>query len=108
MSKQDYSCPMLQDATENDDGDLIYTKTVTGPAGSQREIEVNCTTMYAPGRRKSGNVELLVIEAELAADGVELGNPAFPIREEIADQVHARLDEDVDPAWMTCTPREFP
>lgn len=108
MSDDEYSCPMLQEAEENDDGDLIYTKTVEAPNGTRKEIEVNCTKMYAPGRRRSGNVDLLVIEAELAADGKDLGNPAFPIREEVAEAVHSRLPEDVDPAWMTCTPREFP
>lgn len=104
----EYSCLMLQDAEENSDGDFIYTKEVEGPAGSRVEREINCTKLYSPGRRKSGNVDLLVTEAELADGGVELGNPAFPIREEIAEQVHARLPDDVDPAWMTCTPREFP
>lgn len=108
MTEREYSCLMLQEAEENDDGNLIYTKEIPGPHGGRREIEVNCTHMYQPGRRKSGNVDLLVIEAELAADGKDLGNPAFPIREEVAEQVHARLDEDVQPAWMTCTPKEFP
>jgi len=37
----------------------------------------NITT--EPGRRKTSNVEMLVIEAELVADGNEPDNPAIPV-----------------------------
>lgn len=108
MTDRDYSCPMLQQATENDDGDLIYERDIPGPEGTSRTVDVNVTKLYSPGRRKSGNVDLLVTEAEMAADGIELNNPAFPTYGEIAEQVHERLGEGVDPAWMTCEVVEFP
>lgn len=108
MSRHEYSCPMLQDATKNEDGDLIYKREFTGPEGGNRKQEVNCTAIYSPGRRKSGDIEMLVLEAEMAADGVELGNPAFPTNGEIAEQVHDRLDGEIEPAWIACEVREFP
>lgn len=108
MTDHEYSCHMLREATENNDGDLIYTKEIPGPEGTTREVDVNVSKLYRPGRRKTGDVELLLIEARLAADGKELGNPAFPINGEIADQFHERLSDDMNPAWIECTPKEFP
>lgn len=108
MSEREYSCPMLRDATKNEDGDLTYEREYTGPAGENRRQEVNVTAIYSPGRRKSSDVDLLLLEAELAADGKDLGNPAFPTSEDVATQVHDRLPEDVRPAWIECTPKEFP
>lgn len=57
---------------------------------------------HAAGARTSGDVSLLAIEAELAADGVELDNPAKPATGDVAERLHARLDEDVRPAWEVC------
>lgn len=104
----EYSCPMLKQAEENEDGDLIYTEIRIGPEGREHEYELNCTKLYSPGRRKTGDLEILLIEAQLAAEGKDLGNPAFPINGEIADQLHERLPDDMNPAWVECTPREFP
>ena len=44
------------------------------------------------GRRTSGNVELLVIEAELVADGKSLDNPARPDSADIVDELMAKLE----------------
>ena len=44
------------------------------------------------GRRTSGNIELLVIEAELAADGVDLDNPARPDGPDVVDELMAKLE----------------
>lgn len=55
-----------------------------------------------PGRRKTDNVELLVIEAELVADGHEPDNPAVPVSVEAGEKLRERLDEhedDLVPAW---------
>lgn len=99
---------MLKAATKNEDGDLIYTQETKGPSGGNRKQEVNCTAIYSPGRRKTSDVEMLVMEAEMAADGKDLGNPAFPTSGEIAEQVHDRLDDEIEPAWIACDVREFP
>jgi len=44
------------------------------------------------GRRTSGNVELLVIEAELVADGADLDNPARPDSAAVVDELMAKLE----------------
>jgi len=53
-----------------------------------------------PGDRRTDNVAMLVVEAELAADGVELDNPAKPRTESVGEQFRERLeDTDLVPAW---------
>jgi len=44
------------------------------------------------GRRTSGNVELLVIEAELVAEGKELENPARPDSPDVVDELMSKLE----------------
>jgi hypothetical protein len=44
------------------------------------------------GRRTSGNVELLVIEAELVADGKQLDNPARPDGPDVVDELMSKLE----------------
>jgi len=54
----------------------------------------------APGDRRTDNVEMLVVEAELVGDGAELDNPAKPRTESVGEQFRERLDEtDLVPAW---------
>lgn len=90
----------IEEAERNDDGELIYEKTVPTPGGGSTTTEVNVTTMYQPGGRRSGNVTLLRIEAELAADGVELDNPAKPASGDVAKQaIEAIEGKDLTPAW---------
>lgn len=108
MTDTEYSCPMLQRADPNDDGDLIYERDMQGPEGTTITQEINCTHLYTPGIRKTGNIEILLIEARMAANGKELGNPAFPVSPEVADAVVARLEDGVEPGWVACTPGEFP
>ena len=57
-----------------------------------------------PGDRYTTNVGMLVIEAELACGGVELGNPAkIPAdADDVAEAFAERLDQhddDLVPAW---------
>jgi len=60
----------------------------------------------APGDRLAGpdkeSLDRLVIEAELACDGVALDNPAKPMSEEVGQAFLERLDnheDDLVPAW---------
>ena len=54
----------------------------------------------APGDRRTDNVEMLVVEAELVDGGAELDNPAKPRTEGVGEQFRERLDEtDLVPAW---------
>jgi len=55
-----------------------------------------------PGRRRTSDVEMLVIEAELVADGHEPDNPAIPVDEETGETLRDRLashEDDLVPAW---------
>lgn len=86
--------------TENEDGDKIREITVTGPRGTSRTVEVNLTKLFQPGLSTTGDVEMLVREAELVADGVELGNPHIPFNETILERATARIEaEGLTPAW---------
>jgi len=52
------------------------------------------------GTRKTGDVEHLVIEAELHDDGEGGGNPAWPINSEIAKQAIEKIESNgLQPAW---------
>ena len=57
-----------------------------------------------PGPRRTANVDMLVIEAELAHAGGDPGNFATPITEEIGDEFFERLEnhelDDIKPAWF--------
>ena len=87
------------EATRDEDGRLIHERKVTGPAGNTTTVETDLTALLNTPPRVSGNVDLLVTEAELVAAGRELDNPATPASADIAEDVVARLDEDVRPAW---------
>ena len=55
-----------------------------------------------PGARKTGNIEMLVIEAELVFEGKQLDNPAKPVDMETGEAFAERLeqhDDDLVPAW---------
>lgn len=61
-----------------------------------------------PGPRKTRNMELLLTEARMAADGVEIDNPAKPCgprnsREGFVEDVMERMEKaDLTPAWRVC------
>jgi len=84
---------LLKRAEENAEGDLVFDR----PNG--REVNVSKLLQETP--RVSGDVSLLVIEAEQADDDDRHGpeNPARPATAEVAEDVVARLDEGVRPAW---------
>ena len=78
-------------------GDLIAKKeTRVGTS------EINVSKLFAPGKRKSNDVDLLVHEARIADDNPDADmNPAFPINETVADEALERMDaEDLKPAWL--------
>ena len=81
-------------ASKNDDGDYTYTKETGG--------EVNVSRMFRPGKRKTGDVDMLVHEARLADEtSGEDWNPSFPINGDVADRALERIEaEDLEPAWL--------
>lgn len=93
----------IEEAERNDDGELIYKKPVPLPGGGTTTRDVNMTTLYQPGERRTNSVEMLRIEAEFAAEGKEIDNPAKPASGEIAKEAVELLeDRDLVPAWRVC------
>ena len=94
--------PVTDDADEPADepaDDRLSPTEDTRP--DREEIHSRCPALRIDaGRRKTRSVEMLVIEAELAADGNELGNPATPISERVGEAFVERIeDTDLVPAW---------
>lgn len=62
-----------------------------------------------PGRRTTSSKELLKIEAELAAEGKEIDNPAVPTPPKysregfVADAIEFLEDHGLEPAWRVCS-----
>jgi len=79
--------PVFEQAERNSDGDLIVEKE--GRLGTH---DVNMSKMFEPGKRKTSNVDMLVIEARLADEKGPLDNPAFPMGEATADKALARIE----------------
>ena len=72
------------------------------PAETATETDDRGPRFGQPGARRTSNVEMLVIEAELAAQGTEFANPAKPVSDRTADEFHERLEsheDDLEPAW---------
>ena len=94
--------PVTDDADEPADepaDDRLSATEDTRP--DREEIHSRCPALRIDaGDRKTRSVEMLVIEAELAADGKELDNPATPISEQVGEAFRERLDgTDLVPAW---------
>jgi len=86
--------PIFDEAERNSDGDLIKT--------DHNGHETNLTKLLQPGKRKTSNVEMLLIEARLADEKGPIENPAFPMGDDTADEALARMDEEgLDPAWLS-------
>ena len=88
------------EAERNEDGDLIFEKTVPTAGGGTTTVDVNMTTLYQPGPRRTSSVEMLRIEAELVDEGKQLDNPAKPSNAEVAKQaIELMEDRGLTPAW---------
>lgn len=69
------------------------------PDGSARRTKRDI--LFQSGPRETTNIELLIIEAEIAAEeGEEVANPAYPKNDKTERRARTRLDEkDLSPAW---------
>ncbi len=93
----------IDEAERNDEGDLIYEKPVPLPGGGSTTQEVNMTTLYKPGDRRTTSVEMLRIEAEFADEGKEIDNPAKPSSADVAKEAIELIeDRGLTPAWRIC------
>jgi len=60
------------------------------------------SVQMGPGRRWTGNTEILVIEARMQADGGTLENPAWPLNPATKRRAEQRLQSegiDIVPVW---------
>lgn len=93
---------------------MSESPTPQTPTDSSREVEADATErssyldgideelIRTPGRRVSSNTEVIIIEAELVAEGKHLDNPAVP-GEEIMSEVLETLErKNLEPAWIVC------
>lgn len=86
--------------TVNDDGEKIREIAMAGPQGTTKTIEDNVTVPYKPTVSTTGDVGLLVLEAEMQAEGRELGNPHIPATTEARDKALDRIKSaGLSPAW---------
>jgi len=91
---------LIEEATENDDGDLIYEREIPGPQGTTQTEEINVSALFTPGQRKTGSVEHLLVEARLYDEEEGNGNPAKPVNAEVAKQALGRMEQEgIEPAW---------
>jgi len=86
---------IFENAERNEEGDLIKT--------DEQGNTVNVSNLFAPGKRKTSNVEMLVIEARIADEKPDKDmNPAFPMGDDTAIEALDRMDaEGLDPAWLS-------
>lgn len=73
---------------------------IRGPGGTSQTIQSDVTAMYQAAPSTTGDVDLLVIEADLLADGVDLENPHVPATTDVLEQARSRIEQqDLEPAW---------
>lgn len=83
-----------------DDGHVVVPRTCYRPDGETRTWEQDLTRLYRNAPRRTGHVDHLVIEAELAAEGDTVGNPAVPVDDATERAARRGLDaRGLEPAW---------
>lgn len=84
----------------DENGDKIREETVQGPQGTTQTVDVNVSHLFQDAPSRTGDVSIIVLEAELADDGTELANPHVPTG---ADTLESALDQmetkGLTPAW---------
>jgi len=106
--RQSLSDPSIDDADDyTDDGEAVAEMTVqTGP-DTWGEFEVNLTRLFRTAPSTTGDVDLLEIEAELAAERGPPDNPHIPTSTDVLDALRERLDgTKLRPAWEVAAENE--
>ena len=71
------------------------------PVDAGRETDGLSGITLTPGPRLTDNVEMLVIEAEMVAEGHEPDNPAQPLGTATAEAFAERIEgTELEPAWL--------
>lgn len=83
-----------------EDGEKIKEVTIAGPAGTSKTVTRNLSNLYHSAPSTTGDVELLVIEAELLADGEGSDNPHIPLDDQTREAAIEQIEErGLTPAW---------
>lgn len=83
----------------NDAGEKI--EEVRYRRSSDNTFDVNLSHLFGPAPSTTGDVGLLVLEAEMQADGKELDNPHVPINPEVLDRATEEIEAaGHSPAWV--------
>lgn len=87
--------------TINKDGRKI--KKEKRPAkgkGGTKTVDIDYTALFVPGASATSSVEILVIEAELAAEEDYSGNPHVPSRDSVLEAAVEKIESmGLVPAW---------
>lgn len=85
---------------KNEDGDKIKEITVKRSSGETRTYEANLSKLGQAAPSTTSNIDILCIEAELAAEGRIGTNPHLPSSAEVYEQAIERIEaEGLTPAW---------
>ena len=92
---------LKEQAERNDNGELVHKTEYTHKQGHTVTEKVNLTKLLNPGKRTTGDVNILVHEAEQAeSDRKGPENPAWPTNGEIANEAIQKIvDKGLEPAW---------
>lgn len=87
----------------NDDGQLVREESGYAYQDGQQvktTYLLNLSAFLQAGRRTTAKIDHLVIEAELLDEHGEVGNPAYPINKDVAEQARERIrSRGLTPAW---------
>ena len=84
----------------DDEGNLIQERTIGSAQGHTETVETNLSTLMRAAPSTTADVEMLVIEAKLAAEGEGGDNPHIPKSETVRERALDQLDElGLEPAW---------
>jgi len=109
MSEKTMTATILDQAEEDENGDLIYEFELQKRNGVAKSVEVNATHLFQPGERRVGDVAHLVTEAKLAEKGELGGNPAKPANGETAKKAIEQIEQaGLEPAWRAVDRVSFP
>lgn len=95
----------MKAAAERDEsGDLVHEREISHRQGHTTTEETNLSALLNPGRRTTGDVDILLHEArQAAADGVD--NPAYPANAETTNEAVPKIkNEGLEPAWKDHEP----
>lgn len=92
--------PSRYDYIDDDTGHAMKEDRIYHPEYGQLTAEVDQTVMYQTARRTTGNLDILLVEAEQAANGGDIKNVAVPTSPETEELARRVLEEEgLTPAW---------